>query len=133
MVELNRAATLNLRTLEVHMKRFGLFVAVVIASLVTFALSRAMAATATGNSPAVAPHAGLPGDAKPLVSGSFVSGTIWEKPLTSSPGSNTGCSPAAGSRVDVYDHFIVVTNAEGISEISQHGSYTNLRFKPYNP
>jgi len=115
------------------MKRFGLLAVVMATSLAVFAIGRARAATATGTAPAVAPHVGLPGDAKPLVSGSFVSGTIWEKPLTSAPGSNTGYSPAAGSRVDVYDHFIVVTNAEGISEISQHGSYTNLRFKPYNP
>jgi hypothetical protein len=115
------------------MKRFGLLAVVVLASLVTFTLGRAWAATASGSAPAAAAHPLLPGDAKPLVSGSFVSGTIWEKPLTSSPGSNSGYTPAAGSRVDVYDHFIVVTNAEGISDISQHGSYTNLRFKPYNP
>ncbi len=75
----------------------------------------------------------LPGNAKPLVSGEFLSGTLWEKPVIHTPGSNTGYSPAAGSRVDVYETFIVVTDAEGIAELSLHGSYTKLRFKPYRP
>ncbi len=66
---------------------------------------------------------------QPLVRGEFLSGTLWQKPLTST--SNTvGSSPAAGSRIDVYENFIVVTNAEGIAEISLHGSYTDLKFKP---
>ena len=75
----------------------------------------------------------LPGNAKPLVSGQFLSGTLWEKPVIHAPGTNTGYSPAAGSRVDVYDNFIVVTDAEGVSELSLNGSYTKLRFKPYRP
>ena len=47
------------------------------------------------------------------------------------PGTNTGYSPAAGARVDVYENFIVITDAEGNAELSLHGSYTKLRFKPY--
>ena len=70
--------------------------------------------------------------AQPLVSGEFLSGTLWDKPV-GALGSNTGHSPAAGARLDVYDNFIVVTDAEGISELSLHGSYTKLRFKPYRP
>jgi len=78
-----------------------------------------------------APPPALPGNAKPLVSGEFLSGTIWEKPVIHAPGTNNGYSPAAGSRVDVYDNFIVVTDAEGNAELSLHGSYTKLRFKPF--
>ncbi|MDQ3441599.1 MAG: hypothetical protein M3478_14750 [Planctomycetota bacterium] len=77
------------------------------------------------------PPPALPGNAKPLVSGEFLSGTLWEKPVIHAPGTNTGYSPAAGARVDVYENFIVVTDAEGIGELSLHGSYTKLRFKPY--
>jgi hypothetical protein len=84
---------------------------------------------ATPDQPAL--PAALPGNAKPLVSGEFLSGTLWEKPVIHAPGTNTGFSPAAGSRVDVYENFIVVTDAEGIGELSLHGSYTKLRFKPY--
>ena len=77
--------------------------------------------------------AALPGGAKPLVSGEFLSGTLWEKPVIHAPGTNAGYSPASGSRVDVYDNFIVVTDAEGNADLSLHGSYTKLRFKPYRP
>ena len=81
--------------------------------------------------PAALPPPVLPGNAKPLVSGEFLSGTIWDKPVIHAPGTNSGYSPAAGARVDVYENFIVVTDAEGNAELSLHGSYTKLRFKPY--
>jgi hypothetical protein len=72
----------------------------------------------------------LPGNAKPLVSGEFLSGTLWERPM-GAIGPNSPYTPPSGSRVDVYDNFIVVTDSEGIAELSLHGSYTKLRFKPY--
>ena len=64
----------------------------------------------------------LPGNAKPLVSGEFLSGTIWEKPILHAP-PNSGYSPAAGARVDVYENFIVITDAAGAvacADIAQH-------------
>ena len=87
-------------------------------------------AAAAPPSPSPSPSLTLPGNAKPLVSGEFLSGTIWEKPILHAP-PNSGYSPAAGARVDVYENFIVITDAEGNSELSLHGSYTKLRFKPY--
>jgi hypothetical protein len=85
---------------------------------------------AAPDQPALPPPPALPGNAKPLVSGEFLSGTIWEKPILHAP-PNSGYSPAAGARVDVYENFIVITDAEGNAELSLHGSYTKLRFKPY--
>lgn len=112
------------------MIRFVFAAAVVVTLIVIFALSQEKRADAA---PARAAPMQLPGNAKPLVSGEFLSGTLWEKPVIHTQGTNTGYSPASGGRVDVYDNFIVVTDAEGNAELSLHGSYTKLRFKPYRP
>jgi cbb3-type cytochrome oxidase subunit 3 len=112
------------------MKRFAFAAIVLFAIGAVFAFAQDKRANAA---PARAAPMQLPGNAKPLVSGEFLSGTLWEKPVIHTQGTNTGYSPASGSRVDMYDSFIVVTDAEGISELSLHGSYTKLRFKPYRP
>ena len=116
------------------MKRFALVAACVLLLIGLVPLVRAKAANAAAPTAPTqaAPQSLLPGNAKPLVSGELVSGTLWEKPAGAT-GSNTGYSPAAGSRVDVYDNFIVVTDTDGVSEISQRGSYTKVRFRPYRP
>src|SRR5688572_32914560 len=51
-------------------------------------------AAAAPPSPSPSPSLTLPGNAKPLVSGEFLSGTIWEKPILHAP-PNSGYSPAA--------------------------------------
>ena len=68
---------------------------------------------------------------KPIVSGKLVSVTIWEKPVQrpGETGQNSGFSPDAGSQVDVYESFIVVTSPAGERIVSLHGWYTNLRLK----
>jgi hypothetical protein len=114
------------------MKRFAFIAALVLLLIALAPLLRARAANAAAAAEQVAPQPPLPGNARPLVSGEFVSGTLWEKPVGST-GLNSGYSPAAGSRVDVYDNFIIVTDTVGVSEVSEHGSYTKLRFKPYHP
>jgi hypothetical protein len=65
----------------------------------------------------------------PIVSGKAASGTIWEKPVETKAGSNTGQPIEAGSRVDIYEQFIIVTPPKGRSTLSLHGWYTNLSFE----
>ena len=67
----------------------------------------------------------------PIASGTLVSGTLWQRPIAGPgvTGSNSGNSPAKGSRVDIYDKFIIVTDAGGVSWGSLHGWYTELKFK----
>ena len=69
--------------------------------------------------------------ATPIATGEFVSGTLWNKPVASpgETGGNEGGSPPQGSRVEVYENFILVTHPDGVSEVSLHGWYTNLHFK----
>jgi len=64
----------------------------------------------------------------PIKSGVLVSGTLWSKPV-GGPGQNTGDSPEPGSRIEVYDGFIVVTAADGTQTICPHGWYTDLKLK----
>jgi hypothetical protein len=71
-----------------------------------------------------------PRSAAPVASGTLITGTLWEKPVASpgETGSNSGSSPAEGSRVEVYENFIIVTDPEGNATLSPHGWYTNLSF-----
>lgn len=64
----------------------------------------------------------------PIKSGVLVSGTLWSKPVGST-GQNTGNSPEPGSRIEVYDGFIIVTAEDGTQTITPHGWYTDLRLK----
>src|SRR5690606_19776468 len=73
----------------------------------------------------LSPHSGHAG---PLVSGELISLTLWDTPVGTS-GSNSGGSPPEGSRVEVYEEFIIVTDSNGDSQLSLHGWYTNLRFR----
>ncbi len=68
-----------------------------------------------------------PGRPKPLVSGTFEGGTLWKRPVEAA--SNEGFTPEKGSRVEVYDHFIVVTSPGGLTYIRAHGSYSDLVIK----
>ena len=67
----------------------------------------------------------------PIASGKAVSGTIWERPVQhpGETGSNSGYPIAAGSRVDIYANFIIVTPPKAPSILSPHGWYTDLRFE----
>jgi hypothetical protein len=51
-------------------------------------------------------------------------GTFWKRPLTAA--NNEGGEYAKGSRVEVYDQFVVVTTSDGRSHVHPHGSYSNL-------
>ena len=68
---------------------------------------------------------------RPIAAGTLESVTMWKYSLqaVSGPSSNEGSSPPAGSRVEVYPNFILVTEPNGSASISPHGWYTNLRFK----
>ena len=63
----------------------------------------------------------------PLFVGKAESGNYWKNPLTAS--SNEGGEIEKGSRVEVYDQFIVVTNPGGLSRVLPHGYYSGLVLK----
>lgn len=63
----------------------------------------------------------------PLFVGKAEGGSYWKNPLTAS--SNEGGEIEKGSRVEVYDQFIVVTNPGGLSRVLPHGYYSNLVLK----
>lgn len=67
----------------------------------------------------------------PIKSGILVGGTLWNRPVGSpgETGSNTGNPAKPGSRIEVYDNFIIVTGADGTQRISPHGWYTQVEFK----
>jgi hypothetical protein len=63
----------------------------------------------------------------PLQVGKLESGTFWKAPLSAA--SNEGSDYPKGSRVEIYDQFIVVTPQDGISHVHPHGHYSGLAFK----
>jgi hypothetical protein len=63
----------------------------------------------------------------PLVAGRLEGGTFWKSPMGTS--SNEGGEYAQGSRVEVYDQFVVVTTPDGLSHVHPHGYYSGLMFK----
>jgi hypothetical protein len=63
----------------------------------------------------------------PLFAGKLEGGTFWKNPLTAS--SNEGGGHEQGSRVEVYDQFIVVTTPGGLSHVHPHGYYSGLVIK----
>ena len=63
----------------------------------------------------------------PLFAGTLEAGSFWKYPLTAS--SNEGGEFEKGSRVEVYDEFIVVTPKDGTSRIHPHDYYSGLRIK----
>ena len=63
----------------------------------------------------------------PLVVGKLASGTFWKSP-TSSP-SNEGGGFAEGSRVEIYEQFVVITTSQGDSHVYPQGNYSNLVIK----
>jgi hypothetical protein len=67
---------------------------------------------------------------RPIASGTIERLTVWTNPVQrpGETGSNTGYSPPKGSRVEVYDEFILITPPEGPTILSPHGWYTELSF-----
>jgi hypothetical protein len=63
----------------------------------------------------------------PLFAGKLEDGTFWKNPLTAA--SNEGGGYAKGSRVEVYDQFVVVTTSDGLSHLHPHGYYSGLAIK----
>jgi hypothetical protein len=83
---------------------------------------------AVRTSPPAAAQGGGPGKAQapPLVSGMLVGVDVWNHPVEK--GGTSTASVKLG-RVDVYDHFIVLTSLDGTRSLYPHGWYTNLRFQ----
>ncbi len=71
--------------------------------------------------------AGCSCGSKALVVGTLEDGMFWERPLTAADNSGGGYSK--GSRVQVYDQFVVVTTPDGVSHIHPHGLYTRLQLR----
>jgi hypothetical protein len=63
----------------------------------------------------------------PLVTGKLEGGTFWKNPLTAS--SNEGGGYEKGSRVEVYEQFVVVTTPDGLSHVYPQGHYTGLTLR----
>jgi len=68
----------------------------------------------------------LVSQSKPIASGTVVCGIICFKPVEFTP--NESHVIPEGSRVEIYDDFIIVTSSQGVSEISPHGYYLALKF-----
>ena len=64
--------------------------------------------------------------ATPLLSGKLVSVDVWTS--APQPGS-TGNTRLSQGRVEVYEHFIVVTSPDGERSLYLHGWFSNLRFR----
>ena len=61
-----------------------------------------------------------------LVTGKLKTGTFWKNSLAGSSPSNEGGGYAEGSRVEIYNGFLVVTTPDGLSHIHPHGFYSNF-------
>lgn len=64
----------------------------------------------------------------PLFSGKLEGGTFWKNSLANDSG-NEGGGYAQGSRVEVYDQFVVVTTPNGLSFVHPHGFYSGLAIR----
>ncbi|HEY8668966.1 MAG TPA: hypothetical protein VIL86_20120 [Tepidisphaeraceae bacterium] len=69
--------------------------------------------------------------AQVITSGKVVTCRLWEKPAPRQGelGENAFLDAPAGSRVEVYANFIIVTAPDGIHRLSPNGWYSNLAFK----
>jgi hypothetical protein len=63
----------------------------------------------------------------PLLTGKLEAGTFWKAPLTVA--GNEGSDHPKGSRVEIYDQFLVVTTPEGLTFVHPHGTYSGLAIK----
>jgi hypothetical protein len=78
-----------------------------------------------------AAQANMPTQSAPdqvIAGGELISVTLWEKPI-GTLGMNGGTTPPKGSRVKVYEKFILVTYPDGITRQSLNGWYSGLQFK----
>ena len=64
---------------------------------------------------------------QPLLTGKLEGGSFWKQPLPA--GNNEGGEYAKGSRVEVYDQFVVITAPDGLSHVHPHGFYSGLAIK----
>jgi hypothetical protein len=64
--------------------------------------------------------------ATPLVFGKLGNVEVWSYPVEKG---GTGQASMKLGRVDVYDHFIVITALDGTRSVYPHGWYANLRFQ----
>ena len=65
----------------------------------------------------------------PILVGKLEGGTFWKTSLHNSTSSNEGGGYDKGSRVEVYDQFVVVTTPDGVCHVHPHGFYSELRIK----
>jgi hypothetical protein len=65
----------------------------------------------------------------PLFTGKLEGGTFWKTSLGGSTTTNEGAGYDKGSRVEVYDQFVVVTTPDGVSHVHPHGYYSVLAIK----
>ena len=71
---------------------------------------------------------GCSDSSKPLASGTCVSGTMWQQPLSKS-GSNSGSEIPQGSQVDVYETLILIHLKDGTSLVVPMDFVSDLKLK----
>jgi hypothetical protein len=95
--------------------------------LAGIALVVALCAVGTGCNETTTRHS----SARPIAAGTLELVTVWSKPVQrpGETGENSGSSPPKGSRVEVYEQFILITPPDGLTILSPHGWYTGLTFR----
>jgi hypothetical protein len=68
--------------------------------------------------------AGCTPSRRPNVVGKLQAGTFWKNPMGS--GTNEGGGFQEGSRVELYDGFVVITTPNGDSHVFPQGHYSGL-------
>ena len=68
-----------------------------------------------------------PSPSQPLATGTAISGTVWEHPLTAT--SNSGSNIPQDARVDVYDRLIIIHLADGSRQVVPLDLVSNLKLK----
>jgi len=65
----------------------------------------------------------------PILAGKLNTGIFWKTSLLNSTTTNEGGGYDQGSRVEVYDQFMVVTTSDGVGHVHPHGFYSGLSIK----
>jgi hypothetical protein len=103
------------------MKQFcaGALVATCVTAVALLAVRTPPTAEAQG------PAGSAKAQATSILAGKLVGVDVW----TQQPDQGSGNARLSLGRVEVYEHFIVVTTAEGVRSLFPHGWYANLQFR----
>ena len=66
---------------------------------------------------------------RPIAQGQIVSVELLDRPFPQYQNYSYQSNTVKQGSVEIYDHFIIVTSHDGVSRVSPHNSYKNLKFK----